>query len=263
MAPLHTPSHQTEVIQRHQDDQVDKGLRDPSQNCPPAEAFHMRVSPEPISRVGDDDDDDTQYDSANEEEVEEEITLLKIKLSKYKRQNKELTKDFKEQRASLLGLEHDYALLKLELAKAQSSLDCKDMAKDEAIASKDLKILQLVQERDDLTHQVKELKLVESRLEKSLHRKDSRLASLVEERDAIEQDLRFTIKERDNVVYMLKRLGRVVRVGVPEAAVPSNGQRARGLLRRCFGAPRAIRRQTPLNQIVPVDAIIADSMHSR
>ena len=125
------------------------------------------------------------------------------------------------------------------------------MDKDEAIASKDLKILQLVKERDDLTHQLRELKFVEVRLEASLHRKDSRLVSLAEERDTVEQDLRFTIKERDNVVRMLKQIGRAVEVPAG-AAVRSKGQRMRLAFLRCF-APRSTPRQTPGKQVVPVE----------
>ena len=111
--------------------------------------------------------------------------------------------DFKEQTSAFLGLQHDYAVLKLELAEARSKVDCKDMTAHEAIASRDLKILELVRERDDLTHQVRELKLIEARLEKLLHRKDSWLVCLVEECDSIEEDLRFMTKERDNALRQL------------------------------------------------------------
>lgn len=234
----------TTTIQHQGDSQK---LRDSSQNHPRAHSFDF------ADRVSSTDDDGNKYDSTEKESTA--ASVLARKLSKYKRQNQELSEDFKEQRAALLKLQHDYDHLKLEHAEAQSNLDCKDMDKDKAIASKDLKILQLVKERDDLTHQLRELKVVEARLEASLHRKDLKLVDLTEERDNIEQDLRFALKERDDVVHMLKQIGRSV-----EVPVRSKSQRAIAFL-RCFAAA-STRRQTP-GQVVPVDAIVVDSMHSR
>jgi len=255
MAPLHSTSSLTALDKSREDAQPAKDL-EPNQNVPPPQAFAFAHNDKSEPST----DDDTIYDSSREEETEEDVSVLMRKLCRYKRRNKELSEDYKEQQVALLGLQHEYTLLKLELAEAQSNRDGNDMAKDEAIASKDLKILELVKERDDLTHQVRELKRVEARLENSIHKKDSRLVGLVEERDSMEEELRFTVKERDNVMRQLESLGKAS--GVPEDGSNGRWRKSRGLLRRACFVPRA-KPHNPVDRIVPVDAIVTESIHSR
>lgn len=256
MVPLRTSSAHTAVDPSRQGASPDKELRISSPNPPLEQANQIRRgAPDDAASST---DDDSQKDPEREIESEVNDNAVWRKFCKYKRRNKELSEDFREQRIALLGLQHDYAVLKLELAEAKSKSDCKDMNTEEAIASRDLKLLELVRERDDLTHQLKELKLIEARLKSFLQRKDSRLVRLVEERDSIEQELKFTTKERDNALRQLKRLGRST-CG-PDTDVESSSSRWR-LLRRCFVSRG--KRETPVERTLPVNAIVVDSIHSR
>lgn len=198
------------------------------------------------------DDENIPGDRAKQDrKIIDRLTRQHIR---YRQRNKELAHDCHEQQVALVNLQHDYAQLKLELAKARSNVDMTDVAKDEAIAAKDLKILQLVRERDDLTHQVRELRLVEVRLESSLHRKDSRFWEIVGERDKLEEELRFVTKERDDALIKLKQS--------ENTTLASSRTHGRKLLERFAMGIRGGTDGEPCGgQILPIDAIAIDSTH--
>lgn len=134
-------------------------------------------------------DDETEYECARDEETEITFVTLTKKVNRCRRRNKELSLDYKEQQRVLLNLQHDYAIIKLKLAEVQTELDSKEMMTQELIASRDLRLLEFVKERDDLENQVRNdaIRINQkdrtiAQLENSLQRKELRFLETVQER---------------------------------------------------------------------------------
>jgi len=132
-------------------------------------------------------------------DVEEDLYLCEKELKKVKKRNKTLKEDLKAKRRTILELEERYALLKVDLARAQANEDNLKVLSQELVGERDLKILNLSSECAELKGRLKN-EMREKRkfsnmvvsFEKVLQRKDSRIVKLVDERDALKQTLKTT-----------------------------------------------------------------------
>jgi hypothetical protein len=120
------------------------------------------------------------------------ISSLLKKVKKYKRRNQELSADCREQCSVLMDLQEDYTAIKLKLAEVQTELDSEDAMRQESMALRDLRLLELVRENDDLNKQVrndatviKQKDRTIARLEDSLQAKDALYLETLQERDKI------------------------------------------------------------------------------
>lgn len=76
---------------------------------------------------------------------------------KYKKKNKELSEQLNSHRRAYHDLEEKYALLKLRVAEAQANEDTQRFLAQQALAERDLFVLDALNERDSLLVRIKEL----------------------------------------------------------------------------------------------------------
>jgi hypothetical protein len=139
-------------------------------------------------------DDETEDGWARDAETKITFSTLFKKVKKYKRRNRELNADYKEQRRVLMDLQADYAVMNLKLAEVQTELDSEDAMTKEFIALRDLRLLELAKENDDVIKQVRNDAIVIkqkdrtiARLEDSLQTKNALYLETVQERDEIKE----------------------------------------------------------------------------
>lgn len=130
------------------------------------------------------------------EEQEEEIIYLDKQLKKYRKKNKNLTERVKNQRNEILAIEEEYANMKVELARAQANEDNLKIMTQEAIAERDLKILELSNQLDESQAEAKKLERESRKTEKKLaqtermlQRKENKLQDVTCDRDALKKSV--------------------------------------------------------------------------
>lgn len=147
------------------------------------------------------------------DECEQELEECRKGLKKARRKNKELLEDLADQRRIVSNLEDSYAKVKLELAEAKTNEDALLVATQQALADRDIMILDLARERDEL---VAELKLVTQQrnelagktsvLEECLVAKDRGLLTVVAENETLKHELIMVKQKLQNANHTVEML---------------------------------------------------------
>ena len=200
-------------------------------------------------------DEETEHECSRDEDSEITYAALANKVKEYRRRNKKLSIDYNEQQRILQSLQNDYANIKLKLAEVQTELDSKEMMTQELIASRDLRLLELVKERNDLENQVrndanriKQKDRTIAQLEKSLQRKELRLFETVQEHVNV-KTRQHAIKARDADAKELRKSDSVEENIVLVPTVNSLGHWLSKNLRR----PSPAKRKMWEKRVIPVD----------
>jgi chromosome segregation ATPase len=147
------------------------------------------------------------------DECEQELEECQKSLKKAKRKNKELLEDFADHRRSFAALEDDYALVKYELAQAKTNEDTLLIATQQALADRDVIILELTRERDEAVASLKQASSERDEmaersllLEECLAAKDLSLLTVVGENDFLKNELKKAKRELEAAYQRVESL---------------------------------------------------------
>lgn len=140
------------------------------------------------------------------EDQEEEILDLQDEIKKLIYKAHHMANDLNAHKSAFFELEDKYAMLKVDLAAAQSALDDQKVATEEALVKTDLQLLEVSLELQHLllektvTHEkISKMQKYIKRLERSVEAKDVRYQHVIETNEATKEELSVLLQDRDHL----------------------------------------------------------------
>ena len=140
------------------------------------------------------------------EDQDEEILELQDEMKKLIYKIHHMANDLNAHKSAFFELEDKYAMLKVDLAAAQSALDDQKVATEEALVKTDLQLLEVSLELQHVllekaaTHEhMSKMQKIIVRLERSVEAKDLRYQNVIEANEATKEDLNALLQERDHL----------------------------------------------------------------